>query len=79
MSQYPYRLLVITTGLRQTKSPQPHSGGSRLTLSLIAALAGLQIPFRYTESHILGEEMVASYLYLAGSKGYGRFLADNDF
>jgi ERCC4-type nuclease len=65
MSQYPHRLLVITTALSQVKSPQPHGGASpnRLTQSLIAALAGLQIPFLRTETHDLGEEMVASYLY----------------
>jgi hypothetical protein len=50
----------------------------------IAILAGLQIPFLCTESHELGEEMVASYLYQVHlyhwleTNGYGRFLADND-
>ncbi len=44
---------------------QPHGGASpnRLTQSLIAVLAGLQVPFLYTETHELGEEIVASYLY----------------
>lgn len=86
MSQYPHRLLVITTALSQVKSPQPHVGGSpnRLTQSLIAGLAGLQIPFLCTETHELGEEMVASYLYQVHlyhwleANDYGRFLADND-
>jgi len=86
MSQYPHRLLVITTALSQVKSLQPHGGGSpnRLTQSLIAVLAGLQIPFLCTETHELGEEMVASYLYQVHlyhwleANGYGRFLADND-
>jgi DNA excision repair protein ERCC-4 len=86
MSQYPDRLLAITTALSQVKSRQPHGGGSpnRLTQSLIAVLAGLQIPFLCTESHELGEEMVASYLYQVHlyhwleANGYGRFLADND-
>ena len=47
MSRYPHRLLVITTTLSRVKSLQPHGGGSpnRLTQSLIAVLAGLQIPF----------------------------------
>jgi hypothetical protein len=61
-------------------------GGSpnRLTQSLIAALAGLRIPFLCTETHELGEEMVASYLYQVHlyhwleANDYGRFLADND-
>jgi ERCC4-type nuclease len=86
MSQYPHRLLVITTALSQVKSLQPHGGTSpnRMTQSLIAALAGLQIPFLCTETHELGEEMVASYLYQVHlyhwleANGYGRFLADND-
>jgi DNA excision repair protein ERCC-4 len=86
MSQYPHRLLVITTALSQVKSPQPQDGGSpnRLTQSLIATLAGLQIPFLCTETHELGEEMVASYLYQVHlyhwleTNDYGRFLVDND-
>ncbi len=86
MSQYPHRLLVITTAPSKVKSPQPHGGGSpnRLTQSLIAVLAGLQIPFLCTESHELGEEMVASYLYQVHlyhwleANDHGRFLADND-
>jgi len=86
MSQYPHRLLVITTALSQVKSPQPHVGGSpnRLTQSLIAAFAGLQIPLLCTETHELGEAMVASYLYQVHlyhwleANDYGRFLVDND-
>ena len=55
MSQYPHRLLVITAALGQIKSPQPYGGGSsnRMTQSLIAALAGLQIPFLCTETQFL--------------------------
>jgi DNA excision repair protein ERCC-4 len=86
MSQYPHRLLVITTALSQVKSPLPQGGGSpnRLTQSLIATLAGLQIPFLCTETHELGEEMIASYLYQVHlyhwleTNDYGRFLVDND-
>jgi ERCC4-type nuclease len=85
MSQYPHCLLVITAALSQVKSLQPHGGSpNRLTQSLIATLAGLRIPFLCTESHELGEEMVASYLYQVHlyhrleANGYGRFLADND-
>ena len=53
ISQYPHRLLVITAALTQIKSPQPYGGGSsnQMTQSLIAALAGLQIPFLCTETH----------------------------
>lgn len=86
MSQYPHRLLVITTALSQIKSPQLHGGGNpnRLTQSLVASFASLRIPFLCTETHELAEEMVASYLYQVHlydwleSNGYGRFLGDDD-
>jgi hypothetical protein len=68
------------------KCPQNFVGGSpnRITQSLIAVLAGLQVPFLCSETHALGEEMVATYLYQVHlyqwleTKDYGRFLADND-
>ena len=86
MSHCPHRLLVITAPLSQVKSPYPHAGENpnRVTQSLIAALAGLQVPFLCTETHELGEVVVASYLYQVHlyhwleSNDYGRFLADND-
>jgi ERCC4-type nuclease len=86
MAGYPHRLLVVTTGLSQVKSPYPHSGTdpNRIMQSLIAALAGLQVPFLCTEGQDLGEELVASYLYQVHlyhwleTNGYGRFLTDND-
>ena len=54
MSKYPHRLLVITTALSQVKSSQPYGGNpNRLTQFLIAALAGLQIPFLCTETQFL--------------------------
>lgn len=86
MALYPHRLLVITSPLSQIKSPYPHSGAypNQITQSLIAMLAGLHIPFLCTESHELGEELVASFLYQVHlyhwleTNGLGRFLADND-
>jgi ERCC4-type nuclease len=62
MSRYPHRLLVITAAVSQVKSPYPHGGTNpnRITQSLIAVLAGLQVPFLCTETHELGEELVAS-------------------
>ena len=86
MSTYPHRLLVITAALSQVKSPYPHSKESpnKITQSLIAALAGLGVPFLCVETHELGEEIVASYLYQVHlyhwleTNDYGRFLADND-
>ncbi len=86
MSGYPHRLLVISATLSEVKSPYACAGGNpnRITQSLIAALAGLRIPFLCSETHELGEELVASYLYQVHlyhwleTNGYGRFLADND-
>jgi len=86
MSRFPRRLLVITASLSEVKSPCAGSGGrpNRITQSLIAVLAGLGIPFVCSETHELGEEIVASYLYQVHlyhwleSNGYGRFLADDD-
>jgi hypothetical protein len=86
MHSFPHRLLVITTTLSQIKSPYLHSGvdPNRILQSLIAVLAGLGIPFATTETHELGEEIVASYLYQIHLYGWlekndeGRFLKDND-
>jgi ERCC4-type nuclease len=86
MAQYPHRLLLITSTLSEIKSPQPHAGvnPNRITQSLIAMLAGLQVPFLCSETHELGEELVASYLYQVHlyhwleANGYGRLLVDND-
>ena len=86
MSQCPNRLLVITAPLSQVKSPYLNAGvnPNRITQSLLAALAGPQVPFLCTETHELGEEIVASYLYQVHLyhwleiNGYGRCLSDND-
>jgi ERCC4 domain len=86
MSRYPQRLLVITAALSQVKSRYSHSQANpnRITQSLIAALAGLGVPFLCVETHEMGEEIVASYLYQVflyhwlESNDHGRFLADDD-
>jgi ERCC4-type nuclease len=86
MAQVPHRLLVIDAPLSQVKSRYPHSAAdpNRITQSLIAALAGLGVPFLCTETHELGEEIVASYLYQVHlyhwleTNDYGRLLSDND-
>jgi len=86
MSRYPHRLLVITTALSQVKSRYEHSPANpnQITQSLIAALVGLQVPFLCVETHELGEEIVASYLYQVHlyrwleTNGHGRFLVDDD-
>jgi ERCC4-type nuclease len=86
MAQLPHRLLVVTAPLSQVKSPYTHNQVSpnRIVQSLIAALAGLQVPFLCTETHELGEEVVASYLYQVflyrwlEENGYGGRLVDDD-
>ena len=86
MSSYPHRLLVITSTLSQVKSFYPHCSvnPNRIVQSLIAALAALRVPFITAETHELGEEIVASYLYQVHlydwleKNDYGRFLSDND-
>lgn len=86
MAEYPHRLLVVTSGLSQIKSRnfQAWTDPNRILQSLLAMLAGLQVPFVCTDTHELGEELVASYLYHVHlyhwleSNDYGRFLSDND-
>lgn len=86
MSELPHSLLVITAPLSQIKSAYPYgrANPNQITQSLIALLAGLRLPFVCTETHELGEEVVASYLYQTflydwlERNGYGRFLADDD-
>jgi len=88
MSNHPHRLPVITAALSQVKSPYPHATANpnRIFQSLIALLAGFNVPFLIlcSETHELGEESVASYLYQVHlypwleSGDYGRFLADHD-
>jgi ERCC4-type nuclease len=86
MSEYPHRLLVITAALSQVKSPYAHCAvnPNRIFQSLIALLARFNIPFLCTETHELGEEAVASYLYQVHlyhwleDNDYGPFLADDD-
>jgi ERCC4-type nuclease len=86
MSALPHGLLVITAPLSQIKSEYPYRGASpnRITQSLIAVLAGLRLPFICTDTHELGEEIVASFLYQTflydwlEQNGHGRFLADGD-
>jgi len=86
MTTYPHRLLVVTAALSQVKSayPQGRANPNRIFQSLMALLAGCNIPFLCTETHELGEEAVASYLYHVHlyhwleTNDYGRFLADQD-
>jgi ERCC4-type nuclease len=86
MAAYQHRLLVVTSTLSQMKSPYSHTrvDPNRIVQFLVAALAGLQVPFICSETHEMGEEIVGSYLYQVHlyhwleSHDYGRFLSDND-
>jgi DNA excision repair protein ERCC-4 len=86
MSDLPHSLLVVTASLTEIKSEYPYRAANpnRITQSLIAVLAGLRLPFICTETHELGEEIVASYLYQTflydwlDRNGHGRHLADGD-
>jgi ERCC4-type nuclease len=86
MSELPHSLLVITAPVSQIKSAYPYGrvNPNQITQSLIAVLAGFRLPFICTETHELGEEIVASYLYQTflydwlERNGHGRFLADDD-
>jgi ERCC4-type nuclease len=86
MSEVPDRLLIITAGMSQVKSLYEHSPANpnQITQSLIAAMAGLRVPFLCVETHELGEEIAASYLYQIHlyhwleTNGHGWRLADDD-
>lgn len=86
MSSYAQPLLVITAPLCSVKSSYPFSNANpnRIMQSLIAMLVGWNVPFVCTETHELGEEIVASFLYQVHlyhwleRNGYGRSLADDD-
>jgi len=86
MSELPHSLLVITAPLSEIKSEYPYRAAhpNRITQSLIAVLAGLRVPFICTDTHELGEEIVASFLYQTflydwlDRNGHGRYLADGD-
>ena len=86
MSAYPDRLLIITSALSQVKSRYEHSpeNPNQITQSLIAVLAGLRVPFLCVETHEMGEEIVASYLYQVHlyhwleANGESRRLAEDD-
>jgi ERCC4-type nuclease len=86
MGTYSHRLLVISAALSQVKSRYAFTATdpNRILQSLIAMLVTLKIPFLCTETHELGEEVVASYLYQVHlcawleTNDYGAFLADDD-
>ena len=86
MAELPHSLLVVTSSLTEIKSEYPYRGANpnRITQSLIAVLTGLRLPFLCTDTHELGEEIVASFLYQTflydwlDHNGHGRYLADGD-
>lgn len=86
MSRMPHPLLVVAAPLSQVKSRYAHSAvnPNQITQSLVAALAGLQVPFLCVDTHELGEEIVASFLYQVHlyhwleTQDHGRYLVDDD-
>ena len=86
MAEHPHSLLVVSAALSQIKSPYPHSAvnPNQIAPSLIAVLAGLRVPFLCTETHEMGEEILASYLYQVHlyhrlqENGFGSGLTDSD-
>jgi len=81
-----HSLLVVTAPLTEIKSEYAYRAANpnRITQSLLAVLTGLRLPFICTETHELGEEIVASYLYQTflydwlDRNGHGRYLTDGD-
>jgi ERCC4-type nuclease len=86
MAELPHSLLVVTASWTEIKSEYPYRAANpnRITQSLIAVLTGLRLPFICTDTHELGEEIVASFLYQTflydwlDRNGHGRYLADGD-
>ena len=86
MAELPHSLLVVTSSLTEIKSEYPYRAANpnRITQALLAVLTGLRLPFLCTDTHELGEEIVASYLYQMflydwlDKNGHGRQFADGD-
>jgi len=86
MAELPHSLLIVTATLTEIKAEYPYRAANpnRITQSLIAVLTGLRLPFICTDTHELGEEIGASYLYQTflydwlDRNGHGRNLADGD-
>lgn len=84
MSEAAHPLLVITSSLSEVKSRYPYSAvdPNQITQSLLAVLVGLRVPFLCAETHALGAEMTASFLYQVhlhnwlDANGYGGYLSD---
>ncbi len=86
MSELPDSLLLVDASFGQVKAPYEFSRAhpNQITQSLISVLAGPRVPFLCVETHELGAEAVASYLYQAflyrwlDQNDFGRYLSDND-
>ena len=86
MAERPHSLLVVTSSLTEIKSEYAYRAANpnRITQSLLAVLTGLRMPFICTDTHELGEEIVASFLYQTflydwlDRNGHDRCLADGD-
>ena len=86
MAEYPDSLLVVDAPMSQVKSRYEFSGvnPNQITQSVFAVMVGLRIQTIFAETHELGSEMVAWYLYNAHlyhwleQNGFGRMIADDD-
>jgi ERCC4-type nuclease len=86
MKELPDALLLVDSPFGQVKAHYTFSGvnPNQITQSLISVLAGLRIPFLCVETHELGAEAVASYLYQVflyrwlEQNDFGRRLSDSD-
>ena len=86
MGEFPHRLLVVSSPLSEVKSRYGAFSidPNRITQSLIATLVGAGVPFLCADTHELGAEIVASYLYQVHlyhwleSNDHGRYFADSD-
>lgn len=78
LGEMPDSLLIVDAAFGQVKAQYEFSGAdpNRITQSLISVLAGLRVPFICVETHDLGAEAVASYLY---QTFLYRWLEQNDF
>jgi ERCC4-type nuclease len=86
MKELPDCLLLVDAPFGQVKSRYEFSGANpnQITQSLISLQAGLRIPILCVETHELGAEAVASYLYQVflnhwlEQNDFGRSLSDSD-
>jgi hypothetical protein len=86
LREMPDCLLLVDAPFSNVKAQYEFSGANpnQITQSLISVLPGLRVPFLCVETHDLGAEAVASYLYQTflyrwlERNDFGRCLSDSD-